>query len=104
MKEVILNYLKTFGFIAIVFPPAFLTASFLKAKCSFLLTPKIHSIITLIGTVLLILAGLGKLGWSIQTASEQSQPEQLENAIFWVLTCSGMFIIFIEWSLNFFKK
>ena len=52
---------------------------------------------TLIGTIVLLTAGIGKLGWEIQSYSGANPPELLNDNLFFFLSHLGMFLIFIEW-------
>jgi hypothetical protein len=38
-------------------------------------------------------AGIGRLGWSIQTIGGKSPPERLDQAIFFALSLSGTFLL-----------
>lgn len=76
----------------------------LRHKLAFDPSERVHALITLSGTVLLLLAGLGKLGWPIQTWDGNTRAEQLNDLLFMVFSYAGMFLVFVEWFWSFFKK
>ena len=61
-------------------------------------------IIIIIGTIILLIAAIGKLGWSIQTWNGNTSIEQLNNQIFWILSHLGSFLIFFEIMLGYFRR
>ena len=55
----------------------------------------------LAGTLCLLTAGIGKLGWSIQSWVGTTPPESLNQGIFLTLSHLGMFFVFTEWVWSF---
>jgi TRAP-type C4-dicarboxylate transport system permease small subunit len=53
-------------------------------------------ILVCLGTAFLLVAGIGKLGWSIQTYDGTTPAENLNEYIFLVLSHIGTFLIFVD--------
>ena len=70
-----------------------------------ILDGKFRLILLLIGAALLLIAGIGKLGWhsGITTYDGDSSSEKLNDAIFVILSYLGTFCIFLDLSLHYLK-
>jgi hypothetical protein len=53
-----------------------------------------------VGTFLVAIAGLSRLGWPIQTWDGHSRAERLDNRVFWTVTLVGLGVLFISWILE----
>jgi hypothetical protein len=101
VRTVIQQYVVTFVFVFINMLFAFGLVRLLKHKvASFKLAKFIvknkHIMLGCFGTAILLVAGIGKLGWSIQTVGGTTPAEKLNEYIFWVLSCVGTFLVFVD--------
>lgn len=99
--DVFLHYFYYLLYIVIDFFVALGFARLLKSKCPKLLTEKNLAILLIVSSGILLLAGIGKVGWSIQTFSGTTQPENVNNYIFQGLSFFGGFLLFTYLSLTF---
>jgi hypothetical protein len=51
----------------------------------------------LVGSALLLVVGIGRLGWSIQTIDGHSPPERLDQVLFLILSLAGTFLLVFEY-------
>ncbi len=58
----------------------------------------------IVGTGLLLVAGIGKLGWSIQTWDGETSAEKLNDCIFWIASYIGTFFLFTQLNYQFLNK
>ena len=102
MGKVIFHYLKTSLYVGINLVIAYIVARNLLKCYPRILDGKFRLILLLIGTALLLIAGIGKLGWhsGITTYDGDSSPEKLNNVIFLMLSHLGAFCIFLNLSLT----
>jgi hypothetical protein len=97
MKEVIFNYLRTTIYVALDFFIAWLLAVRLIArKYPQLASKRIKLFLFLIGTGALLIAGIGRLGWAIQTFDGNTPPERWDQTIFLVLSLGGTFLLVLD--------
>ena len=92
--DVFLHWFHYFLFIALDFAIAYRIANFIKSKYPKLITKKFLDILLISSSFILLYAGIGKVGWSIQTWAGDTTPENVNNAIFQVLTFLGGFLLF----------
>ena len=116
LRTVIQHYINTFVGVAINILFAFGLAWLLKYKCAnrFVrldrskwaksVVEKRQVILVCLGSALLLVAGIGKLGWSIQTYGGTTPAENLNERIFLVLSHLGTFLIFVDISLTALNK
>ena len=104
MSQVWLNYAKVIGFIGSNFCLALAVSWFLRSKLAFEPSARVHALVILAGTAFLLVAGLGKLGWTLQTWDGNTPPEQLNDLLFRIFSYLGMFFVFFEWVWSYSKK
>ena len=107
MRIVICHYIKTFIHVAVNFSLAWVLVYFLKTKYPKLLTKRKRITFLIAGTGFLLVAGIGKLGWPIQTYNGDSLAEDINSWIFLILSHIGTFLLFIDLvyiSSNKFEK
>lgn len=92
MNEVVRNYAKTALFVAINISAAWVLATVLGSGIS----RWVHLVLLGTATGLLLVAGIGGLGWSIQTIGGSSVPERLNQRIFYCLSYLGTFLLILE--------
>lgn len=102
MKKVSFHYLKISLQVGINLVVVYIVARLLLKCYPKILDGKFRSILLLIGAALLLIAGIGKLGWhsGITTYDGDSSSEKLNNAIFVILSYLGTFCIFLDLSLT----
>ena len=74
---------------------SFWCTKLIKSKFSRLANEKNSDIILICSAAFLLWAGIGKLGWSIQTIDGKTLPERSNIAIFWILSHVGTFLLFV---------
>jgi hypothetical protein len=102
MRHVVLIYLKSVGLVVAVFALAGLVAQFAATKWPKLCRGWFRVVAFLLGSGLLLAAGIGRLGWSIQTWSGDSQAERLDQFIFLFLSLLGTFLMTFEYLAGHF--
>ncbi len=102
MGKVTFHYLKTSLYVGINFVVAYIVARLLLKCYPRIFDGKFKLIILLIGTALLLIAGIGKLGLhsGIVTWTGETMPEKFNNTIFFILSHLGTFCIFLDLSLT----
>ena len=102
MGKVIFHYLKTSLHVGTNLVIAYIVAMILFKCYPRILDGKFRLILLLIGAALLLIAGIGKLGWhsGITTYHGGSSPEKLNDAFFIILSGLGTFCIFLDLSLT----
>ncbi|MBN1795812.1 MAG: hypothetical protein JW804_03995 [Sedimentisphaerales bacterium] len=101
--KVILHYLIAAVSVFINIALAYCTAKFLITKHSKPINSYTTALLVL-GTCLILIAGIGKLGWSIQTIGGNSIFEKLNNGLFWCLSHLGTFLIFLSIFISLVKN
>jgi len=94
MRTVVFHYFKTALHVGINFTLAFAFALLLKHKCTKFITEKNLSMLLIVSSACLLIAGIGKLGWSIQTLGGNTPAENLNQTIFLCLSHFGTFLLF----------
>jgi hypothetical protein len=101
MKTVILNYFKTAVIVAIEFLLAWVFAKWVICRYYPRFASKMTKLVlSLTGTGVLLVAGIGRLGWQIQTFAGTTPPECLDQAIFLVLSLCGTFLIVLGYFVD----
>lgn len=103
MNIVFVSYFKAFFIIFITVILSWLTAKMLISKFSFLITPTFELAMVVCGTLLLLTAGIGKLGWQFQSWSGQTPADSLNDWLFFSLTIVGAWLIFTEIFIKYLK-
>jgi hypothetical protein len=93
---VIFNYFYAFISVAVNLGVALLFVCFSKSKYPKLINKHIRAVYLIVGTSFLLVAGIGKLGWSIQTWDGNAPAESLNEWIFLILSHIGTFLLFID--------
>jgi hypothetical protein len=93
---VIFHYFYIFIGVAINFIIAILFVCLSRSKFPKLINKHARLVYLIIGTGFLLVAGIGKLGWSIQTYSGNTPAENLNERIFLFLSHIGTFFLFID--------
>ncbi len=103
MYAVILNYTLVFIAVSIALLLSVIVARFLVHRFPKTSTPKVRLLFFLIGCGALLIAAIGRLGWSIQTMSGESLAEKIDIAVFTFLSISGTFLLIVDYCIGFFK-
>jgi len=104
MLKVSLFYFKNIIYVSVVITIAFFSAKYLSQFYPNILKPKIRLWIFFFGAGLLLVAAIGRLGWEIQTWATESPAEKLDQAIFWISSVTGTFLLIFDYCLSFFKN
>ena len=96
--EVFHAYAKALIHVAVNLSVSFAVATAIGRVPTFRPSRRIELLFSLAGRVVLLVAGLGKLGWSIQTWGGNSPIEVLNGWVFLGLSHLGMFLVFTEWA------
>lgn len=99
IAAVISTYVRTALYIVGIFAIAFVAAWFTVRKVPSLTTPLAHTTIFLVGTGLLLVAGIGRIGYPLQTFDGNTPAERLDGIIFWVLSVVGTFLLVYDFAL-----
>ena len=77
---------------------AWIVAKTIINKYPYFMTVKNRLITAVIGTSLLLIAVVGRLGWgsSIVTMEGNTSPEEWNKWLFWMFSTLGTFLIFVE--------
>ena len=94
ITEVVLHWFHYALYILLDFALAYRVACFLKSKYPKLFTKKFLAILLIASSAILLVAGIGRLGWSIQTIAGKTAPEIVNNVIFLCLSYIGGFLLF----------
>lgn len=100
MRGVVSNYLMTGLYVFIEFACAWAAVTFVLVKYRIWLADKTRLVFFLLGTGLLVVAGIGRLGWSIQTIGDRSATEKLDQTIFLALSFFGTFLLLLDFFLG----
>jgi hypothetical protein len=103
MIEVLFHYAKTAIFVLVSAGLAFLSAWILMLKIPQTNTATIRTTLLLLGTSFLLVAGVGKLGWSIQTFGGDTIAENWNEGVFLFLSYGGTFLLFLDIALGVIK-
>jgi TRAP-type C4-dicarboxylate transport system permease small subunit len=97
MRQVVLNYLKSLGFVITAFAAAAVCARLATRKVPALCRGWIRVAAFLLGSGLLLVAAVGRLGWELQSWRGQSDAEILDLNIFVGLSLVGTFLVVFEY-------
>jgi hypothetical protein len=97
MAKVVAYYLKTLVGVLVVFGLAWFAARWASARAPVLCRDPARMVTFLIASALLLVAGIGRLGWDIQTPDGESPMEKLDQAIFFALSLVGTFLFVFEY-------
>jgi len=99
------NYANTFVAVLGVLAGAAMFAGLIQRFLPLLLvSPLARSLWILAGTLALTTAGLGRLGWGIQSFGGTTPPELLDQTVFWCLSLFGVFCIAVPETLAIFNQ
>ncbi len=96
MAQVIYNYVKTFIYVLVDFGLAWFVAETIARRCPAFTRDRFPKTAFVLGSLFLFVAGIGRLGWPIQTIKGISSPEVVDGWIFWSLSLSGTFLILLD--------
>ena len=96
LTTVIFRYFYIFIQVAVNFIFAFLFVRFSRSKCPKLINKHIRLVYLIVGAGFLLVASVGKSGWSIQTYGGNTPAERLNEWIFIILSHIGTFLLFID--------
>jgi hypothetical protein len=92
-----MSYLGSAGIVILIIGVAWFLARIIARKRPTLINTTTKLVAILLGTGLVLTAAVGKLGWSIQSWQAAPSPrEVLNTALFWILSQTGSFLIFLE--------
>lgn len=94
MNQVLLHYLKTFGYVLLNLMMAASAVHLLKVYLSCTIIQEFQGWLIILGTTSLLVAGIGRLSWSIQSWSGETTPEKLNNVLFYSFSHVGAFLLF----------
>lgn len=105
MLTVVINYIKVAGIVGFeMFLAWALVSQIIVPRFPRLTTDNAKRVLFLIGTGALLVAGIGRLGWDIQTWSGNTPPEKLDDFIFWTLSLVGTFLLLLDFFITQYKK
>lgn len=105
MLNVVINYIKVAGIvISEMFIAWALVSKIIVPHLPSFTTDKAKRMLFLVGTGVLLVAGLGRLGWNIQTWGGYTPPEKLDNYIFWTFSLGGTFLLLLDFFIAQCKK
>ncbi len=105
MLTVALNYFKVAGIVGSeMFLAWGLVSQIIEPRFPCLTTDKAKRVLFLLGTGALLVAGIGRLGWDIQTWDGNTPPEKLDGIIFWTLSLGGTFLLLLDFFITQYKK
>ncbi len=104
MLKVIVHYLIVVLSVAVNIVLALAVTRFIKSRYPKLIDESNSNILLICSAAFLLWAGIGKLGWSIQTFGGHTPPEKLNMVIFWILSHIGTFLLFTHIWIKTFKK
>lgn len=97
MDVVIFNYIKAAVIVVGDFGAAWAFARWARKRLPLFRSKAIRVILFLVGTGALFVAGIGRLGWDIQTWSGSSPAERLDQSIFIILSAVGTFLLMLDY-------
>jgi hypothetical protein len=100
MSRVIQNYLWTALVVTLALSSAYWASWFIAREFSPTEVDRGRQIAFAAGTAMLLVAGIGRLGWNIQTYKGQSAAEKADRLIFWVLSVGGTFLLVLDFALS----
>lgn len=100
MRGVVFNYVRSGLYVVIEFVFAWALVTFFLGKYSLWRSDRTRLVLFLLGTGILLVAGIGRLGWPIQTIGGSSPAEKVNQGIFLVLSLSGTFLLLLNYFLT----
>jgi len=100
MGRVIKNYLWTVLVVTLAISAAFVAGRFITQEFLPTVVGRWRQIAFMAGTGMLLVAGIGRLGWSIQTYKGQSPAEKADRLIFWILSVGGTHLLVLDFALS----
>jgi len=104
VSGVVFNYLRAGLYVVVEFVFAWGLATFFLGKYSLWRSDRTQLVLFLFGTGILLVAGIGRLGWPIQTLGGNSPAEKLDQGIFLLLSLSGTFLLLLDYFLSRTRK
>ena len=102
MNAVLQHYLIVALSIIINFGLASGIAWIITVKVPNIAKGKFRIIVTIVGTIILLIAAIGRLGQT--TWNGNTDAEHLDNILFWILSYLGSFLIFFEIMCGLFRR
>ena len=100
MAHVLLFYVKALVYVAACLALGWLSATLARSRWPTLADSLTHAVVFLLGSGLLLVAAIGRLGWGIQTWGGDSPAERLDQRVFLVLSLLGTFLLVFEFFLG----
>jgi len=104
MIHVLLIYIKNLVLVSIVLLISFILAKYITILLPNIITPKSRVIIFLIGSGLMLVAAISRLGFEFQTFDGSSPPEILFSLLFWGFSVIGTILLVFDYCVGFFKN
>jgi hypothetical protein len=104
MSRILVNYLKSFLIVGVVSALAWFSAYLVVENFPILCSERARSVFFLAASILLIVAGIGRVGWEIQTWGGNSPDELLDLRIFRFLSLLGTFFLIFEYFVGHLVK
>lgn len=104
MTDVATRYLWTALLVAVLLAVSMFLGRLVATKSPRIGTRCVRPAAFLCGAGLLLVAGIGRLGWSIQTFDGESGPENLDLVIFWCLSIVGTALIVFDFAVGRYSK
>lgn len=104
LTRVIGNYLLAAIYVVLDFALAWAAAWVATRKAPNLASSRYRTVAFVFGSALLLIAGIGRLGWSIQSLGGVSPPEALDRSIFLGLSLVGTFLLVMEYALGRLRR
>ena len=98
--RVVANYLLSALYVAMTFALAWLLAWLAMRNFPVLAGARARLIAFLLGSGFLLVAGIGRLGWSLQTYGGNTPPELLDQIIFWFLSFVGTLLLIYDFAIG----
>jgi lipid-A-disaccharide synthase-like uncharacterized protein len=104
MTDVITKYVLTLFGVTVLLAVGMVVGRAAVLKFPRLASQPVRTAVFLIGTGMLLVAAIGRLGWSIQTMDSNSGPENLDAAIFWCLSVLGTVLLVFDFAVGQYSK
>lgn len=104
MGQVVCNYLLAAFYVLADFAAAWLVGWLAVRKLPALASDGTRAVTFLVGSGLLLVAAIGRLGWSIQTIAGVSPPENLDQGIFLILSLCGTFLLIYNFVVGWLAR
>jgi hypothetical protein len=104
VKDVILNYCKNILIVGFFLVGLKYFVDYITRIFPFLLSTKIRIIVFMVGSAMLLVAAIGRLGWEIQTWDGNSTAERVDDILFWTFSVFGTALIIVDYFLGLQKN